>query len=108
MCVYKQYKTTKALGDRCRLIKKHHKDKQGDYNNELCSAMHHTTTKHQSTFCSGSKRLFSLHTDDTSYNNPPPLEIGVFEVECIAKIPTPTRFHTTLFLKVNRREVNGV
>ena len=70
--------------------------------------MHNTTTQHQSTSCSGSRRIFTLHTDDTSHSNPPPLEIGALEVECTAEIPTPTRLHTTLFPKVNKEETNGV
>ena len=64
--------------------------------------MHHTTTQHQSTSYSGSRRLFTLHTDDTSHSNPPPLEIGVLEVECTAETPTPTRLNATPFPKVNR------
>ena len=42
--------------------------------------------------------------------NAPPLEIGVFEVECTAEIPTPTRLRlqTTLFSKINGGEANGV
>ena len=70
--------------------------------------MHHTTTQHQSTSYSGSRRLFTLHTDDTSHSNPPPLEIGVLEVECTAETPTPTRLNATLFPKVNRGGTNGV
>ena len=96
------------LGSRCRFTKGYHKNKQGDYNNEFRSAMHHTTTQHQSTSCSDSRRLFELHRDDTSHSNLPSLEIGALEVECPAEIPTPTRLNTILFPKVNRGEISGV
>ena len=36
--------TTKALGNRCPFTKGHHKDRQGYYNDEFRSAMHHTIT----------------------------------------------------------------
>ena len=70
--------------------------------------MHHTTTQHQSTSYSGSRRLFTLHTDDTLHSNSLPLEIGVLEVECTAETPTPTRLNATLFPKVNGRGTSGV
>ena len=78
-----------------------HTSQQGHYNDEFRSAMNHTTTRHQSTSCYGSKRLFTLHTDDTSHNNQSPLEIGALEVECTAEIPTPTRLQRTVRFTYN-------
>ena len=80
--VWKRWNTSKALGNRCRFTKGHHKDKQGDYNNKPRSAMHHTTPQQESTSCSGSRRLSTVHTVDTLRNNLPPLELREFQVEC--------------------------
>ena len=80
--VWKRWNTSKALGNRCRFTKGHHKDKQGDYNKKPRSAMHHTTPQQESTSCSGSRRLSTVHTVDALRNNPPPLELREFQVEC--------------------------
>ena len=96
------------LGNRCRSTNGHQKDKQGNYNNELPSAMHHTTTQHESTSCSGSTRLSTLHIVDTPCSNPPPLERRVSKIECTTEIFIPTRLHTTLYPRIDRRGANGV
>ena len=106
--VWTRQNTTEALGDRCRFTRGHHKDKQGDNNNEFRSAMHHTTTQHESTFCSGSRRLPTLQTVDTPHSNPPPLEIRVFKVECTTEIPLSTRLKRTLYRRIDKRRENGV
>ena len=44
--------------------------------------MHHTTIQRKSTSCFSSRRLPTVHTADTLRNNPLPLELRVFKVEC--------------------------
>ena len=96
MHIWKRKNATEALGDRYRFTKGHHKDRQGDYNNEFRLAMHHATTQQQSTSYSGSRRLCTLQIVDKSHSYSPPLETGVFKVKCTTKIPLPTRPHTLL------------
>ena len=89
------------------LHKGHHKDKQGDYNDEFRSARQHTTTQHQSTSCSGSKRLSTPQIADTSHSNSPPLEVGVFKVECTTEIRPQTPLDTNLDQRSTEGEQAG-
>ena len=105
--VWKRRNATEALGDQCRFTKGHHKDKQGDYNDEFRSTRQHTTTQHQSTSCYGSRRLSALQIVDTSHSNSPPLETGVFKVEYTTKIRPPTRLDTNLDQRSTEGEQAG-
>ena len=64
MHIWKRKNATEALGEQCRFTKGHHKGEQGDYKDEFRSAMHHATTQHQSTSCSGSRKLSTLQIVD--------------------------------------------
>ena len=70
--------------------------------------MHHTTPQQESTSCSGSRRLSTVHTVDTPRNNAPPLELRVFQVECTTEFPISTRLHTTLDPRIDRERASRV